>query len=181
VAVTGLGLDDVPAGARLELARCARGDHPPASSTARRTGRANSPAADADASGGVGTSHGATATAPEQVVDAFLAAARDGDFDALVAVLDPDIVLREDTGSGSLFEVRGAENVAGRATAVAQLGLVARPARVNGAAGWISYVDGNVYAVGALTFHDGRITTMDILRDPARLARLDLTALDTQP
>jgi RNA polymerase sigma-70 factor (ECF subfamily) len=87
-------------------------------------------------------------------------------------------MVREDTGSGTIVEVRGAENVARRAMAVSQLGLVARPALVNGAAGWISQRDGEVFAIAALTLHNGRITTMNILLDPARLARLDLTAFD---
>jgi hypothetical protein len=112
---------------------------------------------------------------------ALLAAARDGDFDALVAVLDPDIAVREDTGSGTILEVRGAENVARRAVAFSQLGLVARPALVNGAAGWVSLHDGEVYAIAALTLKNGRITTMDILLDSARLARLDLTDLVSRP
>jgi RNA polymerase sigma factor (sigma-70 family) len=127
------------------------------------------------------TTPDADAAAQQEVVEAFLAAARDGDFDALVAVLDPDIVVREDTGSGTIVEVRGAENVARRAMAVSQLGLVARPARINGAAGWISLLDGEVYAIAALTLQNGRITTMDILLDPARLARLDLTVFDSRP
>src|ERR671911_1116205 len=117
----------------------------------------------------------------EEVVEAFLAAARDGDFDALVAVLDPDIVERVDTGSGTIVEVRGAENVARRAMAASQRdGLVVRPALINGAAGWVSLLDGEVYAIGALTLQNGRITTMDILLDPARLARLDLTDFDSR-
>jgi RNA polymerase sigma-70 factor, ECF subfamily len=116
----------------------------------------------------------------EEVVEAFLAAARDGDFDALLAVLDPDIVVREDRGGGTIVEVRGAENVARRAKAVSQLGLVARPALVNGAAGWVSLLDGELYAVAALNVHNGRIKTMNILLDPARLARLDLTDFDTR-
>jgi RNA polymerase sigma-70 factor, ECF subfamily len=115
----------------------------------------------------------------QEVVEAFLAAAREGDFDALVAVLDPDVVLREDTGSGTLAEVRGAENVARRAKAFSQLGLVARAALVNGGAGWVSVLDGEIFAVAALTLQNGRIATMDILRDPARLARLDLTVFDS--
>jgi len=115
-----------------------------------------------------------------EVVEAILAAARDGDFDALVAVLDPDIVVREDTGRGTLVEVRGAENVARRARAASQLGLVAWPALINGAAGWVSLLDGEVYAVAALTLRNGRITTMDILLDPGRLARLDLTAFESR-
>jgi RNA polymerase sigma factor (sigma-70 family) len=129
---------------------------------------------------GADTTPDADRAAQQEVVAAFLAAARDGDFDALVAVLDPDVVVREDTGSGTILEVRGAENVARRARAAAQLGLVVRPALINGAAGWVSLLDGDVYAVGALTQRNGRITTMDILLDPARLARLDLTALDAR-
>jgi hypothetical protein len=117
----------------------------------------------------------------EEVVEAFLAAACDGDFDALLAVLDPDIVERVDTGSGTIVEVRGAENVACRAKAASQRdGLVGRPALINGAAGWVSLLDGEVYAIAALTLHNGRITTMDILLDPARLARLDLTDFDSR-
>src|SRR5918999_1803653 len=126
------------------------------------------------------TTPDADAAAQQEVVEAFLAAARDGDFDALVAVLDPDIVLREDWGSGTIVEVRGAENVARRARAASQLGLVVRPALINGAAGWVSLLDAEVYAIAALTLRGGRITTMDILLDPARLARLDLTDFDSR-
>jgi RNA polymerase sigma-70 factor, ECF subfamily len=126
---------------------------------------------------GADTTPDADAAAEQEVVEAFLAAARDGDFEALVAVLDPDIAVREDTGSGTILEVRGADNVARRAVAFSQLGLVARPALVNGAAGWVSLHDGEVYAIAALTLENGRITTMDILLDSARLARLDLTDL----
>jgi RNA polymerase sigma factor (sigma-70 family) len=138
-------------------------------SRGRRRIRAADPTPDADAA------------AQQAVVEAFLAAARDGDFDALVAVLDPDIVVREDTGSGTIVEVRGAENVARRATSVSRPGLDARPALVNGAAGWVSLLDGEVYAVAALTLQNGRITAMDILLDPARLARLDLTDFGSRP
>src|SRR5215203_1294461 len=123
------------------------------------------------------TPHHADAAAhQEEVVEAFLAAARDGDFDALLAVLDPDIVERVDTGSGTIVEVRGALNVARRAMAASQRdGLVGRRALINGAPGWVSVLDGELYAIAALTVHNGRITTMDILLDPARLARLDPT------
>jgi RNA polymerase sigma factor (sigma-70 family) len=129
------------------------------------------------------TSHHA-ADAPahqEEVVEAFLAAARDGDFDALLAVLDPDIVQRVDTGSGTIVEVRGAQNVARRAMAASQRdGLVGRRALINGAPGWVSVLDAELYAIGALTVHNGRITTMDVLLDPARLARLNLTLFDSR-
>jgi RNA polymerase sigma factor (sigma-70 family) len=145
-------------------------------SRGRRRIRGADPAPDADAG------------AQQEVVEAFLAAAREGDFDALIAVLYPDVVLREDTGSGTIVEVRGAANVARRALSAArramaasQTGLVVRPARINGAAGWVALLDGEVFAVGALTVRNGRIATMDILLDPARLARLDLTAFDSRP
>src|ERR687897_1788370 len=129
---------------------------------------------------GAHTTPDADAAAQQEVVKAFLAAARDGDFEALVAVLDPDIVLRGDWGSGTIVEVRGAENVAHRAKAASQLGLVVRPALITGAAGWVSLLDGELYAIAALTLQNGRITTMDILLDPARLARLDLTDFDSR-
>jgi RNA polymerase sigma factor (sigma-70 family) len=129
---------------------------------------------------GADTNPDADPAAQQRVVAAFLAAARDGDFDALVAVLDPDVLVREDTGSGTLVEVRGAADVARRARSASQLGLVARPALVNGAAGWVSLRDGDLYAVAALRLRNGRITAMDILLDPARLAHLDLTAFDAR-
>jgi RNA polymerase sigma factor (sigma-70 family) len=127
---------------------------------------------------GTDTTPDTDAPAQQEVIDAFLAAARDGDFDALVAMLDPDIVRREDSGSGTIVEDRGAENVARKAMAFAQLGLVVRPALINGAAGWVALRDGDVYAIAALTLHNDRITTIDVLLDPARLARLDLTVFD---
>ena len=65
--------------------------------------------------------------------------------------------------------------------AFAQLGLDVRPVLVNGAAGWVALLDGTAYAVAALTLQNGRITTMDVLLDPARLARLDLTVFDSHP
>src|ERR671915_1503752 len=100
----------------------------------------------------------------QEVVEAFLAAAREGEFDALLAVLDPHIVERVDTGSGTIVEVRGALNVARRAMAASQRdGLVGRRALINGAAGWVSVLDGKLYAIAALTVRNGRITTMDIL------------------
>jgi RNA polymerase sigma factor (sigma-70 family) len=128
---------------------------------------------------GAETIPAADAGAQQEVVEAFLAAARDGDFDALLAVLDPDVVLREDTGSGTIVEIRGAENVARRARSVSRQGLVARPALVNGGAGWVSLLDGEIYAIAGLTVQDGRIARMEILLDPARLALVDLTAFNS--
>ncbi len=114
-----------------------------------------------------------------EVVEAFLAAARDGDFDRLVAVLDPDVVLRADLGpAGGSPEVRGAEAVASQAQTYSRLGLVMRPALINGAVGLVSTRDGQPFSVGGFTVRDGKIVAMDILADPERLARLDLTVLD---
>ena len=124
-----------------------------------------------------GTTPDADLSAQREVVDAFLAAARDGDFDALVAVLDPDVVLRADLGAGSR-EVRGATVVARQAQAYSSLGLLVRPALVNGVAGAVSTLDGEPFSVGGFTVRDGRIVAIDILADPERLRRLDLTILD---
>jgi limonene-1,2-epoxide hydrolase len=115
--------------------------------------------------------------AQREVVGAFLAAARDGDFDALVAILDPDVVRREDDGSGTIVEVRGAEAIARRAKAAAQLGLDVRPVLVNGAAGWLALRDGVPHAIVAPMLHNGRITAMDVYLGPARLAGLNAPAL----
>jgi len=114
--------------------------------------------------------------AEREVVEAFLAAAREGDFDALVAVLDPEVVHRVDIGSGAIVETRGAEHVAQRAMVGAGSGRVARLALVNGATGFIALQDGELFAIAALTVRNGRIAELDILADPARLARIDLAA-----
>ena len=116
--------------------------------------------------------------AQREVVDAFLAAARDGDFDRLVAVLDPDVVLRVDGGpvAGSR-EVRGAEAVASRAQTFARLDLDMRPALINGAAGVVSFRDGEPFSVGGITVRNGKIAEMDLLSDPERLRELDVTVL----
>ncbi len=120
--------------------------------------------------------------AQRQVVDAYMAAAREGDFDALVAVLDPDVVLRADAGAlgaGTTQEVRGAAAVASRALAFRRLDLTARHALVNGAAGVVSTrEDGSPFSVLGFTVRAGRIAEIDILADPERLSRLDLTVLD---
>jgi RNA polymerase sigma-70 factor (ECF subfamily) len=113
-----------------------------------------------------------------KVVDAFLAAARDGDFEALVAVLDPDVMLRADGGlTGLSHRVQGAEAVAGQARMWGQVGLTVRRALVNGAAGVVSERHGKPFSVGAFTIRDGRIVECDFLVDPERLARLDLEVL----
>jgi len=112
-------------------------------------------------------------------VDAFIAAAREGDFQGLLEVLDPDVVLRVDFGpQGESLEVRGADVVAGQASSFGQMGLLIRPAIVNGVAGAVSMLDGEPFSVGALTVREGRVVEIDILADPVRLQQLDLTILD---
>src|SRR6266511_1434269 len=119
-----------------------------------------------------------------EVVDAFLAAARDGDFDALVAVLDRDVVWRADIGplpAGGSREVRGAAAVASQALAYSQLGLLVQPALINGAAGVVSILDGQPFSVVGFTVRSGKIVEIDILADSERLRLLDLTILDNSP
>jgi RNA polymerase sigma factor (sigma-70 family) len=113
-----------------------------------------------------------------EVVDAFLAASREGDFEALVAVLDPEVVLRQDFGGGVTRELRGVEAVAGQAQMYSTLGLVVHHALVNGAVGLVATRDGRPFSVGGITVRDGKIVEMDWLTDTERLAQLDLTILD---
>jgi len=121
-------------------------------------------------------------TCQREVIDAFLAAARGGDFDALLAVLDPDIVLRADRGGvppGVSRELRGARAVAEQALTFSRLVRFARPVLVNGAAGIVSWLRGEQpFSVMGFTIRRGKIVEIDILADPARLRQLDLTVLD---
>ena len=114
-------------------------------------------------------------------VDAFFAAARKGDFDALVAVLDPDIVLREDDGSrrpGLSLVVHGARAAAERAVTFAHLSRHVRPVLVNGATGVLVVPRDRVFAVIGFTVTDGKIVEIDVLADPLRLKGLELSGLD---
>jgi RNA polymerase sigma-70 factor, ECF subfamily len=110
-----------------------------------------------------------------EVVNAFFAAARGGDFDALVGVLHPDVVLRGDFGpahpSASLV-VHGAAAVARSAQAGANPAARIHPALVNGAAGAVISLRGRPFVVMAFTVHDGKITEIDTFGDPARVARV---------
>jgi len=115
-------------------------------------------------------------TADRQIVDAFLDAARNGDFEGLLAVLDPDVVLRADDGGGAVQVVEGAHAVANRARFFGA-GRAAHPAIVDGAAGFVATEDGVPVAVLAFTVIDGRITAIDALNGPARVAGLGLKAL----
>ncbi|MEU7556819.1 sigma-70 family RNA polymerase sigma factor [Streptomyces eurythermus] len=102
-----------------------------------------------------------------RVVDAFLAAARDGDFEGLLAVLDPDVVARSESGVNS-----GAARVAAGAASFAHLARLARPALIDGATGLALFADGRVTQVLTFTFVADRITEIDIITDPSRLAEL---------
>jgi RNA polymerase sigma-70 factor (ECF subfamily) len=116
-----------------------------------------------------------------EVIDAFLAAAREGDFEALLEVLDPDVVLRADQGAvsiGATRVVRGATNVARGALAFSRLDIEVRPALVNGAVGTVTLRDGRPFTIAGFTIRNRRIVEMDILADPERLSQLDLTILD---
>jgi RNA polymerase sigma factor (sigma-70 family) len=115
-----------------------------------------------------------------EVVEAFLAAARDGDFDRLVAVLDPDVVLRADLGpAAGSGEVRGAEAIARQAVTYSRLGLAMELALINGAVGLVARRDGEPFSVTGFTVKGGKIVAMDILADPARVHQLDLAVLDS--
>jgi RNA polymerase sigma factor (sigma-70 family) len=114
-----------------------------------------------------------------RVVDAFLAAAREGDFEGLLEVLDPDVVLRRDVAPlGGAGEVRGARAVAGQALAYTRFGALMRPALVNGAVGAVAILDEVAFAVGAFTVSGGKIVEIDIVADPERLRELDLAVLE---
>jgi len=117
-----------------------------------------------------------------EVVEAFFAAAREGDFDALVDVLDPEVVIRADGGEArpsANHVIRGAAEVAGRAMTYAKLAPYVRPVVVNGVAGVIVVPEGRVFSVMAFTVAGGRVVAIDVLADPARLDRLDLGAVAT--
>jgi RNA polymerase sigma-70 factor (ECF subfamily) len=134
-------------------------------SRARRRVQARNPASDADVE------------VQRSAVEAFVAAAKDGDFHRLVAVLDPDVVLRADTGAAGVIERRGAEEVARSAQSFSRLGVLRHPALVNGAPGLVCTLDGEPYSVMAFTVRGGRIAAIDIVADRARLAGIDFGAL----
>jgi len=138
-------------------------------SRARRRVQGRAPSADADL------------RQQRRVVDAFLAAAHEGDFERLVAVLDPDIVLRADGGAiaGLSRFVRGAEAVAGQASSFSKLALSNQVVLVNGNVGLVTRLpDGRVFSVVGFTIAGGKIVEMDILADPERISRLDLSAVE---
>jgi RNA polymerase sigma factor (sigma-70 family) len=129
---------------------------------------------------GAATSADAGLACQREAVDAFLAASREGDFEALLAVLDPDVVLRIDGGAvraGLSREVRGVRAVAEQTLTFSRLSPFVRPALVNGAAGVVVAPRGRPFAVMGFTVRRGKIVEIDVLADPARLRRLDLLAV----
>jgi RNA polymerase sigma factor (sigma-70 family) len=141
-------------------------------SRARRRVRGQAPAPDPDLS------------RQREAVDAYFAAVREGDFDALVAVLAPDVVLRSDGGPARArptVVIRGAQDVAAQAVKAKRLAPFVRPALVNGTAGVVATARGRAFAVMAFTVVQGRIVAIDVLSDPERLAGLDLAAFEDRP
>ena len=111
------------------------------------------------------------------VVDAFFAAVQGGDFEALLAVLDPDVVVRND--HGTLREIRGARGAAEGALMFSPLAQGVQPVLVNGVAGIVSRLsNGQIFAVMCFTVKGNRIAEIDVIRDPVRLRRLDLGVLN---
>jgi RNA polymerase sigma-70 factor (ECF subfamily) len=124
---------------------------------------------------GSGTVPDADLSRQREVVDAFLAAARGGDFEALVAVLDPDVVLRADDVAG-LRVIRGATAVASGAILFSRMGPAEQLVLVNGTPGVVASRDGEIFSVAAFTVVNDRIVEIDIVGDPDRLRALGITA-----
>jgi RNA polymerase sigma-70 factor (ECF subfamily) len=119
-------------------------------------------------------------TRQREVMEAFFAAARNGDFEALLAVLDPDVVLRADGGPDRPFAshvIRGAREVASRAVLFSQPGAELRPALVDGTVGVVVFVDGEPVSIMSFTVSQERINAIEALSDPARIRGLDLSAV----
>jgi RNA polymerase sigma-70 factor (ECF subfamily) len=113
-------------------------------------------------------------TRQQAIVDAFLTAARNGDFDALLEALDPDVVVR----SNGAEAVHGAGAVAGRAITGLRFAQVTLPALINGAVGVINAAEGRPISLMAFTITDARIVAIDLIDNPGRIAEVDLAILD---
>jgi RNA polymerase sigma factor (sigma-70 family) len=167
-------LDRSPAAAKQLASRARRRlrtapSHPAAESASPGTGSA-----------GTGSTGAADLARQWTVVNAFLAASREGDFEGLLAILDPDVVLRAEAGAslfGPSVVVRGAREVIAQARRFAPLGRFARPVLVNGSPGFLVVREGEPLALLAATVQNDKITEMNVLADPDRLAALDLTAV----
>lgn len=139
-------------------------------SRARRQVRGQAPAPDPDI------------TSQREAIDAFFAAAHDGDVDRLVAVLDPDVVLRSDRGMrrpGASVVIRGADAVAERAMSFSGLSPHAKPALVNGSAGVVVMRRGQPFAIMGFTVIGSRIVDINVLSDPDRLRHIDLAVVSS--
>ena len=134
-------------------------------SRARRRVRDAAPAPDPDL------------TRQRAVVDAYFAAAREGDLDALVAVLDPDVVLRAHRPDGDPIELQGAEQVARGAMSARRLAPYVRAALVNGTAGVVAFDGERPFAVLAFTVVGDRAAAIDVFNDPERVAKLDIRGI----
>src|SRR5450755_1712576 len=134
-------------------------------SRARRRVRNAAPAPDPDL------------TRQRAVVDAYFAAARDGDLEALVAVLDPDVVLRAHRRDGDPLELHGAARVSRGAMTARRFAPYVRPALVNGAAGVVAFDGERPFAVLAFTVLDDRAVAIDVFNDPELVARLDIRGI----
>jgi RNA polymerase sigma factor (sigma-70 family) len=134
-------------------------------SRARRRVREAAPAPDPDL------------TRQRAVVDAYFAAAREGDLDALVAVLDPDVVLRAHRGDGDPLELRGADRVAQGAMTARRFAPYVRPALINGAAGVVAFDGERPFAVLAFTIVAGRAVAIDVFNEPGLVAKLDIRGI----
>jgi RNA polymerase sigma factor (sigma-70 family) len=131
--------------------------------------------------GGATTVHNADLSRQREVVEAFLAASRNGDFEALLAVLDPEVVVRADgaaTGSGTPVEIRGTQAVAEQALTFSGRARFGQLALVNGAVGIVVVPRGHLFAVLIFTIRSSKIAEIDILADPQGLQQLDLAVLD---
>ncbi|MFJ2767903.1 sigma-70 family RNA polymerase sigma factor [Streptomyces sp. NPDC087300] len=138
-------------------------------SRARRRVQGSAPAPDADLA------------KQREVVEAWMAATRAGDFEALLELLDPDVVLRADSGelaSGLSKLVRGAATVAGQAAMFARFAPVSRMVLVNGVPGLVAVPDGEPFSLASFTVVDGRIVEINIIADRARLAELRIPSFD---
>jgi RNA polymerase sigma factor (sigma-70 family) len=130
---------------------------------------------------GANTTAGADPNRRREIVDAFLAALRDGDFEGLLAVLDPDVLIRFDAGaedSGATTEVRGARAWARQAVAFSNLAQNVQPALINGADGLVFAPHGRLLRALTFTIAEGRIIQFEIITDPVRLSELDVEILN---
>jgi RNA polymerase sigma factor (sigma-70 family) len=116
-------------------------------------------------------------TRQRAVVDAYFAAAREGDLEALVAVLDPDVVLRAHRRDGDPIELHGAARVSRGAMTARRFAPYVRPALVNGAAGVVAFDGERPFAVLAFTVLDDRAVAIDVFNDPELVARLDIRGI----